>query len=410
MVSIPVQSEAHTEKWSAHTLESILFRYFVEKYYGLLLLPECHSDFYLGWINQIQAKLAYPEYRCMHHSLLANAASNLHFVDSKPRMQVVALTYYSNALRGLSKLLAQGSTSESDDGLLMSVMLLYLHGCVGLESTYADVPQHVAAMSRILSMRLFRSPKPAMNSFTKLALESVLNQIFLVSTGLWTDDVACQITFDSPFWFKAETLLVRCDPDSDQMSSASSPVLGIPVPLFRLAMTVKQFYQGVVRPSDSALSRLKGELERWEVLVRGPQRAHIWTRQVATNSNQRCFQDVAALMILVISLLLEQILRGSISSGFPSQADSDSWQIRTAMDILQRNQFEEKWPRCFIGSWPVYTLGFLMSDSFGLQLIKDDLDHRWHRTKFAQVQRYRKDLEFIFETSTTFVGEVHPVA
>lgn len=131
MVSIHVQSETHAEKWSAHTLESILLRYFVEKYYDMLLLPECPSDFYLGWINQIQAKLACPEYTCMHHSLLANAAANLHFVDAKPRMQVVALTYYSHALGGLSKLLAQGGTSEADDGLLMSVMLLYLHGVSG---------------------------------------------------------------------------------------------------------------------------------------------------------------------------------------------------------------------------------------------------------------------------------------
>lgn len=68
------------------------------------------------------------EYKSLHYSVLANGASHLHFIDSSNQMQELALTYYSNALRNLSDLLARSSRLENHNGLLMSVMLLYLHG------------------------------------------------------------------------------------------------------------------------------------------------------------------------------------------------------------------------------------------------------------------------------------------
>lgn len=43
-------------------------------------------------------------------------------------MQELSLTYYSNSLKGLSELLGGLSQFENDNGVLMSVMLLYLHG------------------------------------------------------------------------------------------------------------------------------------------------------------------------------------------------------------------------------------------------------------------------------------------
>lgn len=43
-------------------------------------------------------------------------------------MQELSLTYYSNSLKGLSELLGGVSQLEDNNGVLMSVMLLYLHG------------------------------------------------------------------------------------------------------------------------------------------------------------------------------------------------------------------------------------------------------------------------------------------
>lgn len=124
--TICILSEATAHREVIHNLEMVISRHFIDKYYGLLLLPNCHPEFYHGWITEIQYLMV--EHKGLYYSVLANAASHLHFIDDSSRMQELALTYYSNALRGLSSLLTQASQLENHNGLLMSVMLLYLHG------------------------------------------------------------------------------------------------------------------------------------------------------------------------------------------------------------------------------------------------------------------------------------------
>lgn len=110
-------------------LESVISRHFAEKYYNLIILPSCNPDFYYGWMNEIQELVV--QHRSLQYSVLACAASHLHFVDTSSQMQELALTYYSQAIRGLSEMLASASQIEDHNGILMSVILLYLHG-VGL--------------------------------------------------------------------------------------------------------------------------------------------------------------------------------------------------------------------------------------------------------------------------------------
>jgi hypothetical protein len=112
-------------------LERILARHFVDRYYGLILLPNCHRDFYEGWINEILGLMT--KHRALHYSVLACSASHVHFIDMSTPMQERALTYYSGALSGLSTLLAGESEGklEYNNGLLMSVMMLYIHGVSG---------------------------------------------------------------------------------------------------------------------------------------------------------------------------------------------------------------------------------------------------------------------------------------
>jgi hypothetical protein len=72
----------------------------------------------------------------LQYSVLANAASHVHWIDGKPQMQELALSYYSRSIRGLSDTLA-GKGPQDENATLMSVMLLYLHG-VGLASQARD--------------------------------------------------------------------------------------------------------------------------------------------------------------------------------------------------------------------------------------------------------------------------------
>jgi hypothetical protein len=108
------------------TLEEILNKHFDEKYFSLLLLRDCHPDYSRRWLADIKQRME--EHDSLRYAVLANAASHLHFVDASSWMQVVALTFYSSAISSLSRLLATCSVDEKDDGFLMSVMMLYLHG------------------------------------------------------------------------------------------------------------------------------------------------------------------------------------------------------------------------------------------------------------------------------------------
>jgi hypothetical protein len=128
-------SESAAHRVLRHDLEGVLSRHFVEKYYDLLLLPNCHPEFHHGWIHEMGDLML--QHKSLQYSVLACAASHIHFIDASSPMQELALTYYSQAIRGLSEILAMSSASqpiENNNGLLMSVMLLYLHGVRSIPS------------------------------------------------------------------------------------------------------------------------------------------------------------------------------------------------------------------------------------------------------------------------------------
>lgn len=109
-------------------LEVVISRHFIEKYYGFLLLPNCHRAFHEGWIRDIQDLMVTDE--SLRYSVLANAASHIHNMDTNPGMQSVALQYYSKSIRGLTDVLSHANDPYLTrcNGFLMSIMLLYLHG------------------------------------------------------------------------------------------------------------------------------------------------------------------------------------------------------------------------------------------------------------------------------------------
>lgn len=77
-------------------------------------------------MTEIKASMG--EWKSVRYSMLCNAASNLHFIESSNMMQELALTYYSKALRGLSDILGRAEPLASCNSVLLSMMLLYLHG------------------------------------------------------------------------------------------------------------------------------------------------------------------------------------------------------------------------------------------------------------------------------------------
>ncbi|KAH7122081.1 hypothetical protein B0J13DRAFT_156198 [Dactylonectria estremocensis] len=394
--SVSVDSEHWilTESGAAHEvvardLEVVISRHFVERFYGLLLLPKCHPGFHEGWLTEIQDLMV--RHKSLYYSVLACAASHIHCIDSSSPMQELALRYYSNALKELSRFLARASQLENHNGLLMSVMLLYLHGCMGY-GTNADIPRHVTAAKRILTLRLFSRPLSIDRLFDRLAVESVLYQIFLVSTGLWSDSDGIDCDFDTEFWTRAEQLLDRSSFFPGQSMSFNSPVLGIPVSLFRLAISLRQQYRvPFTQERTAVLERVRSEVEVWEVALLCDQELKL-SPDERPNGQERYYRDAAYLYAIIVSMLLEQLEQNETTGSAPV-ASGESWQVRKAVQILRGHQYDEGWTKCYIGCWPVYTLGFFMSSPEDIELIRSEFQRRWDLTGFSQVSRFSRDLE-----------------
>jgi hypothetical protein len=229
-------------------------------------------------------------------------------------------------------------------------------------------------------------------SFDRLAVESVLYQIFLVTAGLWSDPVGLDYNFDSEFWTDAERLLERSVLFPGQSNVLNSPVLGVPVTLFRLVLSLKGQYQRRWQHSQAALDQIKTEVQEWEALMLSDLELDWLSEDEQQNGKHIYNRDGSYLYILIASLLVEQLSRNERSAGPPHIAPSDSWQVRKAVQILGALQHDDSWANCYLGNWPVYTLGFFMNSPGDRALVRVDLQRRWELTKFGQVARFSHDL------------------
>ncbi|CAI4215975.1 unnamed protein product [Parascedosporium putredinis] len=370
-LSVPLELQLINEAGAAHgvisrDLEMVISRHFIERYYGLLLLPNGHPGFYNGWITEIQELMT--RHKSLYYSLLANAASHIHFIDTSSTMQELALTYYSHSLKDLSRLLATSAHElQNHNGILMSVMLLYLHGCMG-RGTYTDIPRHVNAATRILTMRLLDGELKIERLFDRLAIESLLYQIFLTTTGLWLDPIGLDYEFNAEFWYRAEDLLERSNFFPDQPRSVNSPVLGVPVSLFRLTLSLKQQLQNPFQRDQDTIDQLRGEVEMWEaaLLCNREPTADLFPGDEVKNRQQGYYNDVLYLFAVIASVMFEQLCLEvdagtTVADGLPMAMPTDCWQVAKAVEILESRRDDSGWAGCYMGNWPTYTLGFFMT-------------------------------------------------
>jgi hypothetical protein len=266
------------------------------------------------------------------------------------------------------------------------------------QKTYADIPPHLQAAMRILTLRFFTSAISIQRPFDRLALESVLYQIFLTNTGLWSDQNPLT-NFDLDFWLRAEAMLERSVIIPGGVNSLNSPVLGVPVALFRLAIRAKNIYQNRERQSFSALSKHREEVAVWEAIILGNQKIDSPTGGDLSSRQQGYCESASYLYVLIVSILLGQTsVCSSTLERIPplDPAPHDSWQIRKALGILQKLKDDDNWSGCYIGNWCVYTLGYLLSDPEDIQIVRNEMERRWKNTRFTQIVRFHDDLENVW--------------
>ncbi|KAK5044729.1 hypothetical protein LTR84_010503 [Exophiala bonariae] len=389
-------SASIAQRAASQHIKPIVSKHFADKYYNLILLPNCSSEFYWSMFNELEHVL--PGCRSLQYTILANAASHIHSIIKSARMQELALTYYSQALRSMQELLDTNPRLENHNGLLLSVILLYTLGSTGQE-THKDTPRHINAAVKIVALRHFNIPAAISSPFDRLVLESVLLSMFLTSMGLWSEEFNTNGTFDLAFWLAAERLLAQESKPLTVKAGINAPVLGVPVALLKLLLLVRQIRPQRELADQAKLRDLKLEISQWEAHLIGqsldsrfPPKGEI----TVGPPNTRIVQDSSTLFIIVASILMEQILVGDANDTCPSTRDQDCWRKRYAMSILRTYQHDETWSRFFTTTMAVYTLGFFVSHSREIDLVRKDLQSRWDVTNFGHIIRYRRDLDAVW--------------
>lgn len=262
------------------------------------------------------------------------------------------------------------------------------------KGTYSDIPRHVNAAIRIIRLRLLSHGFSITRPFDRLAVESVLYQIFIVTTGNWSDVIELEdYEFDAEFWLQAEGLLAQSTLYPGRSISYNSPVLGIPPGIFKLVLSVKKAYQSPFQLDPATIEQLKNEVEEWEGPILCDQDLDMVSVHEEINNYTSFYRDTAYLYILIVSLLVEQLTMDHVGAGPPEVAPADSWQVRKMIQILRSHEFDEEWATCYIANWTVYTMGFFMSAPEDVQTVRQDLHRRWESTKFAQLARFIADIE-----------------
>jgi hypothetical protein len=229
-----------------------------------------------------------------------------------------------------------------------------------------------------------------------LAAESVLYHMFHVMTGLWSEGIEAGKKLTIGFWIQVEDLLNQAtSPDGSGITN--SPVLGVPAPLLRLALMLRRLYHYPTLKPKTPIEDIEGEVLVWESSLNDKCQAVESDYELADRYEQYC-EDAISLHIIVVSLLFRQANSkvGELDrkkSGLPSEVAQDSWHLARAMQILKKYEADDRWAGCYIGTWPTYTLGFLVSTAKDRETVRADLQRRWHLTRLTQATRYATDLQ-----------------
>jgi hypothetical protein len=388
-------------------LEVAMIRHFVDDFYPHLINLDCDRQFRLEWLRSIQEWM--PHCMGLRYSVLANAASNLFLAGQCSRMRDLALHYYTRSLRGLATTISQSETSEWKCGgndVLTSMIFLYLHGNMG-NGTYDDISIHVNAAVQVLERRFF---KPGAESDLKrpvdrLVVESVIYHVFQIEMGFWSDASGKGPAnhFNPRFWLKCEGLLRDLSTSPGLPDAGSSPVLGIPMAVYKLMLIIRKLWTMDPKPPDfyDSLSQLETELGSWrrsDSLEPESQNSLASCQSPMLASSSSIVGHATTIMVICASLLAHQ-LRGQPHSLPIAPTDHHcGGQVDTIVSILRSRKGDLQWTSCYVGTYPIYVAGYFMRSEMEIELVRAEMRQRYEGLHWGQVSRYWEDLETVWRT------------
>jgi hypothetical protein len=255
--------------------------------------------------------------------------------------------------------------------------------------TYPDIACHLDAAKRVVASRFLIPGGRIARLFDILAIESVLYHSFHATAGLWSNPGQPSYRFDIGLWTDAERLLGKSDSFFTSSGSRESPVLGIPVSLLRLSLSLAVQCRSPSPLDGRAMAGVGNEVQRWEETLYYCRSLSSTPSEVVSGENE-CNSDSIVLYILSVSLLWARISQAHTG---PLREASDDWQVREAVAILRKHVQDDLWARYYMCNWPIYTLGFFALSEEDRGVARADLQRRWDVTRLAQAERYVGDLE-----------------
>jgi hypothetical protein len=313
-----------------------------------------------------------------------------------------------------------------------------------------DASKHVAGAMHLLKLRYSSNNASSSLSMTRpfdrITAESVLYQAFLLSMRR---PFAVDFQIDHHFLASTEHIL-ESPTFQDASSAANSPVLGVPLPLYRLILDVIHLGNSPNGVDAQTSSKLKREMKYWEtVAIEVDDDCRISQSPASTpcppsppHQHPHPHPEALALYVLAGSLLLDWMVDfpepgstsnvdisspryGRISSlavsqsrpttpktawsyasfdsptALPPPLSMRSWQLSRALEILHRPSTHETWTRSFLGWWPLLIFGYVVTDDDDIEQIKSLLRCMRRRIGYGVVERVLYELEAVWQSRRT---------
>ena len=224
-------------------------------------------------------------------------------------------------------------------------------------------------------------------------MESIAYQAFMLSMkSLFTP----KRFFDGRFVSRTEALLVNA------ISPSSSPILSLPLPLYRLLWDMIQLCSKTTKPTENDINRIEFDLQRWEALVlqhqivtvAGPkpdEYYYTWFQHLYVLAASILFGWISGTITLPLTIKLPSL--ATIDRNL-SPSKPPTWQMKHALAILEQRDILESWTRTYLAVWPLLIFGLASNSQQEASFIHDSLIGVRNRTGFGITQKILEDLEY----------------
>ncbi|KAF5643646.1 general amidase [Fusarium sp. NRRL 25303] len=373
-------------------IEFELMHHFYNFHFDSLTLPTKDKSYFFQCQSDLMDMMTHS--RSVKYAILANCASNKHVLMSNDRYRLIALRYYTEAMRGLNQELEDFCPSDTYRHSCLSTVasFLYVYDFWNLD-IMSDPRPHVVGAVKLLSLKNQdnSSLRTAIQSYDRVNIESVLYQGFLLSIRR---PFRPDFRLDTNFITHAEDLLRSYD-NANPSFAEPSIILGVPTSLYRLILRIIDSSNVPRSNLSDHLQGLKVELQYWEQLLFDDENS-----EKGQHGDSR-FND---LIIIATSLLFDLITETLASNDdtiylVSSAREWDGkpwrWQLDLATNILQCPEEHQKWSGCYLGAWPLLILGYGARSLEEITLVKDVLRKMQERIGYGEVQRIRDELDEI---------------